>query len=294
MKHSIEHLPPAKQEQLRAITELIREQATPEMIILFGSYARGDWVVDPKGGYFSDFDLLVVVGTEHEVHNHNLWSSIENKAVSLTGRRYTSRGMHGGNAVTIIVHDIHDVNQQLEQGLYFFADIKKEGVMLYDSGRFQLSEAKEKTVEQRREYAQRCFDNMFRRATEFFVHAHDGIQRNWNNTSAFLLHQATENYYKCALLVLTEYLPKEHNIALLGAQCVKLDEAFRGIFPRDTPEARRRFKLLKQAYVKARYDMNYRISRAELEELARNITVLRERTEAVCKEYIATMSPAAQ
>lgn len=30
-------------------------------IILFGSYARGDWVSDPKGGYFSDYDLLVVV-----------------------------------------------------------------------------------------------------------------------------------------------------------------------------------------------------------------------------------------
>jgi alanine racemase len=35
--------------------------------------------------------------------------------------------------------------------------------------------------------------------------------------------------------------------------------------------------------------MDYRISRAELEELARNITVLRERTEDVCKEFIATM-----
>src|SRR3954451_12162528 len=33
-------------------------------IILFGSYARNDWVDDPKSGYQSDFDLLVVVGHE--------------------------------------------------------------------------------------------------------------------------------------------------------------------------------------------------------------------------------------
>ena len=28
-------------------------------IILFGSYARGDWVDEPQNGYLSDFDLLI-------------------------------------------------------------------------------------------------------------------------------------------------------------------------------------------------------------------------------------------
>ena len=30
-------------------------------VILFGSYARGDYVEDRSSGYFSDIDLLVVV-----------------------------------------------------------------------------------------------------------------------------------------------------------------------------------------------------------------------------------------
>jgi predicted nucleotidyltransferase/HEPN domain-containing protein len=289
MKHSIEHLPEGKQQQLRAITKLIREEASPEMVILFGSYARGDWVDDPNGGYFSDYDVLVVVGTEHEVHDHDLWSSIENKANNLTG---AGKRLRGGTPVTIIVHDIHDVNRQLEQGLYFFSDIKKEGAALYDSGRFQLAEAKEKTAEQRREYAQRCFDHTFTKATQFFANGIDNTNKTWNSMAAFQFHQATENYYKCTLLVMTEYLPKEHNIASLGKKCIKLNEAFRGIFPRDTPQGRYRFKMLKKAYVSARYDMDYRIARVDLEELARNITVLRERTEEVCKEFIATMNTA--
>jgi predicted nucleotidyltransferase len=29
--------------------------------MLHGSYARGDWVDDPNGGYKSDYDILVVV-----------------------------------------------------------------------------------------------------------------------------------------------------------------------------------------------------------------------------------------
>ena len=30
-------------------------------IILFGSHARDDWVEAPKEGYFSDYDLLIIV-----------------------------------------------------------------------------------------------------------------------------------------------------------------------------------------------------------------------------------------
>lgn len=31
------------------------------MIVLFGSYARGDWVEDVAQGYVSDYDFIVVV-----------------------------------------------------------------------------------------------------------------------------------------------------------------------------------------------------------------------------------------
>ena len=33
-------------------------------LILFGSYARGDWVEDRASGYISDYDLLVIVNSE--------------------------------------------------------------------------------------------------------------------------------------------------------------------------------------------------------------------------------------
>ena len=41
-----------------------RRQGQILKVILFGSYARGDWVDDPLGGYVSDSDLLVVVNHE--------------------------------------------------------------------------------------------------------------------------------------------------------------------------------------------------------------------------------------
>jgi predicted nucleotidyltransferase len=42
-------------------------------VILFGSYARSDWVDDPKSGYQSDFDLLVVVSHEKLTDVSEYW-----------------------------------------------------------------------------------------------------------------------------------------------------------------------------------------------------------------------------
>jgi predicted nucleotidyltransferase len=47
MKTSLSHLDAGKQEQILHIVEIIKEEAKPEKIILFGSHARGkknrDW-----------------------------------------------------------------------------------------------------------------------------------------------------------------------------------------------------------------------------------------------------------
>ena len=76
MKQSLDHLPEGKRRELELVVGVIREgfakaiahRTQPRFrtgkllkIILFGSYARGDWVDDPIGRYHSDYDLLVVV-----------------------------------------------------------------------------------------------------------------------------------------------------------------------------------------------------------------------------------------
>lgn len=42
-------------------------------LILFGSYARGDWVEDRKSGYLSDYDLLIVVNEERFAEQYEAW-----------------------------------------------------------------------------------------------------------------------------------------------------------------------------------------------------------------------------
>ncbi len=273
------HLPAKKQRHIHAIVSMIRDAVEVGMVILFGSHARGDFVSDLKTGYFSDYDILVIVEDAAIIDNFSLWSRLESKF----------RRMTRPVSVGLIVHDIADVNHQLEQGWFFFSDVKKEGIVLYDSGRHQLAEAKPRSANQRRVYARECFKKYSDKASQFLRTAMWHIEQGWNEIAAFNLHQATETYYKCALLVITAYRPQSHNIEALGEQCINLDPHFRGVFPLDSADGDRRFKLLKAAYISARYSLSYRISREDLEALTHSVITLRERTEEVCEERIAAM-----
>ena len=282
MKDTLDHLPPKKQRQLQALADLIRAEAKVEMIVLFGSHARGDWVADPVGDYFSDFDVLVIVKSPSLVDKLDLWAKIEDRAQKIAAP----------TELSLIVHDIKDVNEQLEKGFYFFSDVKKEGIMLHDSGKFQLAEAKERTREERRTQAQAWFEEWFKSATSFYATHEFSLGIGDYKVAAFLLHQATERYYHTVLLVLTAYKPKTHNLEVLGKRAADLRPELRNVFPHGTPEEERLFKLLKKAYVDARYSSKYVITAEELAVIAGWVRDLRDRVERVCLERIAAMGDA--
>src|SRR3546814_11555320 len=48
-------------------------------IILFGSYARDDWVDEPENGYQSDFDLLIVISHEDLTDIADYWYVAEDQ-----------------------------------------------------------------------------------------------------------------------------------------------------------------------------------------------------------------------
>src|ERR1041384_4647815 len=121
MKTPLEHLPEPKRQQIQAIAALLQAGAPVEMVILFGSYARGDWVEDPENGYFSDFDILAVVATEESGRDQALWTRLSQRAQAFAGSA----------PVRVIAHDIKEVNHEIRHGQYFFIDILREGVKVY-------------------------------------------------------------------------------------------------------------------------------------------------------------------
>src|SRR5687768_5628628 len=76
MKTDLDHLAAREREPIAAIAALIQASAPVEMIILFGSRARGDWVKDPVTGYESDVDVLVIVASEEVEADYGLWARV--------------------------------------------------------------------------------------------------------------------------------------------------------------------------------------------------------------------------
>ena len=299
MKKTLDHLPPRKQAELRQVVETVRaafEEAISTRraarlkngrilkIILYGSYARGDWVHDPVGRYFSDFDLLIVVDHE-DLTDGEFWHEAENRTMPV--------GPDIRTPVSLIVHSLDDVNEQLDRGRYFFADIVREGVLLYDTPGAKLHKPADLKARVALEEAARHYEKWMATATgaqsgaRFYIQAGD---RNW---AAFLLHQAAEHFYHCVLLVTTLYSGKAHNLAFLRKKAEAIDPRLAEAWPRETKFERRCFELLREAYVKARYSEHYRITDEELVWLSERVNVLRALAEEVCKARLAQLRAAA-
>ncbi len=287
MKTSLTHLPANKQEELRLLRDVIATDKNVHMVILFGSYATGKWVHDVYAedgttySYDSDYDILVITPTENFSNKIKIEEAINVKCV-VPGRVKTS--------INTIFHGIKHVNNALLYGNYFFSDIKKEGIMLFDSGKYGLAEAKELTKEEQKSKMLENFEQWFESGNDFKRHYTYAMFDETYKPAAFMLHQAAERYYTTILLTYTDYRPKEHNLRELDLKAQASDIRFKEVFPKETNEQIDRFELLVRAYIDARYRMKqYHITKEDLVYLGERVQLLREMTQRICGERIESI-----
>jgi predicted nucleotidyltransferase/HEPN domain-containing protein len=298
MRTDIDHLPAAKQRELERVVQVLFEEfdearglSTQDWkkkgrilkIILYGSYARGTFVDEPHTakGYQSDFDLLIIVNDKRLTDRVTYWSKAEerlDRELAITKSLRTP--------VNFIVHTLHEVNDGLAHGRFFFIDVARDGIALYQSDDRELSEPKPKTSSQAAAMAREYFDEWFASATKRFEIAKFDIARQFNKDAAFDLHQATERLYHCVLLVCTFYTPHVHNLGFLRTQAERIDRRLTYVWPMDSRRDRAMFEKLKDAYVKARYSKHYRISPEELAFLGERVEELGRIVQDICLERI--------
>ncbi|WP_419087611.1 HEPN domain-containing protein [Rickettsia conorii] len=150
----------------------------------------------------------------------------------------------------------------------------------------QLSRAKNLPWSEVKEMAKEDYEYWFGRGKSFFIDCKYPLERGDVSKSAFELHQATESVYSSILLVFSRYKPKLHDIRKLGGYCANYNVELLKVFPQSSPEQKECFELLEKAYVDARYDKNYRISREQLLYLIERVERLKMITEKICLERI--------
>jgi predicted nucleotidyltransferase len=301
MRTDLDHLPPAKQRELERVVQILFEEfgdatalATQGWkkkgrilkVILYGSYARGTWVDEPHTakGYQSDYDLLIIVNDKRLTERVEYWAKAEERLIRELSITKTLR-----TPVNFIVHTLQEVNDGLAHGRYFFMDIAKEGIALYQSDDSELHEPKPKTPSQALAMAKEYFDEWYPSAAALKDGSDFYIGKGRLKEAAFSLHQATERLYHCVLLVCTFYTPHVHNLAFLRTQAERIDRRLVHVWPSDTRGERAMFAKLKDAYVKARYSKHYRIAEEELTWLGEQVEELGRVVHAICSERITQL-----
>jgi len=291
----LDHLPARKRRELARVLEIIFSEveqfrSTKQSVkkangkilkvILYGSYARGDWVEDRLSGYRSDYDVLIVVNSDSFAQEHELWLALEERFLKEQIAHLID------TPVIPIVHSLHEVNDQLSRGRPFFVDIAKDGKVLYEEEGHPLARPKTLTKEEANAEARRYFDQWLPDASYWLKQAQTAMVDGMPNHAAFDLHQATERAYHCLLLTLTLYSPKSHRIKVLRSKAEDLDKRLIDAWPRDNRIARRRFELLSRAYVEARYSPNYEITTEELAWLAERVQALQASVASICEKRL--------
>jgi HEPN domain-containing protein len=174
-----------------------------------------------------------------------------------------------------------------------WVDIARDGIALYDLPCHALATPMPLTPTDAFAMAQEYFDHWFESAGRYLDTGISHTSKGWNNEAAFELHQAAERLYICFLLVRTLYFPRSHNIKFLRSLAEDKEPRLIEAWPRASKVDRRRFELLKRAYVEARYSPNYTITADDLDALASSVERLREIVESLCRERLEELRQAA-
>lgn len=306
MRTDLDHLPAQKQRELERVIALVfeefedafalsrdewKKQGRILKVILYGSYARGGWIDEPHTakGYKSDYDLLIIVNDKRLTDRVKYWARLDERLMREYGMTGTIR-----TPVNFIVHTLGEVNDGLANGRYFFIDVARDGIALYQADDSELHEPKPKTPAQALAMAQEYFEEWYPSGERALVNFGDDLKREWLKDAAFMLHQATERFYNCVLLVVSFHAPHVHNLAFLRTQAERIDPRLTTVWPRDNRRQRAMFEKLKEAYVKARYSKHYRITAEELAWLGEQVEELGRVVQAICEERIAMLEDTAR
>jgi hypothetical protein len=256
------------------------------MIILYGSYAKNKYVdYDQRVEfgvptyYMSDYDILILTRKEIGAIEYSLYDKITDAFFQHKNRPFHTHPQ-------FINYGIDDFNYALSKAHYFETEIKREGIILYDSGEYKLARRRKLNFEEIKERAQKYYNDKFGRALSFLRSARHDIDDNDILMTSFHLHQATENFLRVIPMVFILYGHKDHNLSVLMKACKEYAPEIFKVFPRDTPEEERLFKLLERAYVESRYNPDFEITKEDLDALLPKVEHLRDIVERVCTAQI--------
>lgn len=204
---------------------------------------------------------------------------------------------HLANSVEIAEHQYAAVvmayteaMQQIANGDAFVSTVFQHGALLY-SGTNALPPRNvfichETLLQQTREGWRRWFNN----SCQFMDCATYCLMESKFNMAVFMLHQTVEQACKAMLKVMLHMRPNTHNLAWMLKLCCTLAPEIATVFPRDNPENKALFKLLKSSYMDSRYAAGFTVSEEQAWTLYYRASTLLRIAGELCNKRIAELA----
>lgn len=287
MKNSTEFLPDDKRLELNKIVGFIEEHYTKvNAIILYGNYANETWKQKEQKAremgidYKEKYKLLIVMSSEPKAKRVNFQNAL---IEDLNTHLYIK------TPFKLIFHGYEYICSMLKNHNFFFYDVMKEGILLSNTWEREFRLPEKMLNEVRVMRAEENYNDWMRNANEMFAQYKLSFDSGNYRIASFFLQQTAEIYMQTVCLVLTEYRPRIHKLTdLLECICDE-DSRFESIFPFNTDESKRVFKLLNNAYSKSRYDVNFTVKIEELIYLQKRVELLAELSKISCEEKLKAL-----
>lgn len=268
MKQSLEFLTEEKNGELKKIVNFIKEKYTKvNSIILFENYFNKE----------SEFKLLIVLSKENKARNMNFRNALLG---DLNANLFIK------TPYKLIFHGYDYIKSMLMSKNFFFHDLINEGIMLSNPWERIYDTEEEISYELRANNAEQNYKEWVSKAEELHKQYKLSFGSGSYKIASFFLHQIAEFYLMAVSLVMTEYRPKIHGLNELFEIACNQDRKFEEVFPFHIAENKRLFHLLNDAFIKSRYDIEFVITKEELENIYKRVEILIKLSRKVCIEQI--------
>jgi predicted nucleotidyltransferase/HEPN domain-containing protein len=278
--NDIDTLSPKELDEIALITERIKNAGSVALIILYGSYARGEQVRN-HDGKMSDYDLLIITAARNEKSIRRLKYLLDALFHDIERR------------VSCEVESLEKISKRFKENYYFYADVRRDGIVLYKRGNAELPEPEDLSPERQLEISEKYFKAWYgasvvniKTAKDSRLNKKETDNVDFNKKAAFELQQCVENCYKTIELVHDRYAPKEHHLEILRGRTVKIASRIYEFFPTESKDLQKDYEYLDEAYLRARYDDTYIVSETQLDYWQQEAVKLMEYTEQICKAHI--------
>ncbi|MGV3761236.1 HEPN domain-containing protein [Parapedobacter sp.] len=190
-------------------------------------------------------------------------------------------------AVVAMAHT--EAMQHLTDGHAFVCKVFQHGALLYSHTnllpRNKTFVCHDTLLQQTREGWHRWFNN----SCQFMDCASFCLMEHKLNMAVFMLHQTVEQACKAMLKVMLYMRPNTHNLAWMLKLCSTLAPEIASVFPRDNPEDKALFNLLKNSYMDSRYAAGFAVNEEAAWALYYRVSTLLRIAGELCNKRIAEL-----